>query len=855
MANTRKHTLEEGFESFSEQGDLDQLSYEKMGVVQGVLSDSQLSLNEIIDDEWRFLGEDPEGEKADEKHFFDSGSLDEVDYGQPVATAANKPEENRSPKEMLREGLDQVVNNQTLFEMAIVMEALQDQPMDSQLVLQSYLESALEVVFKSQGIDSEVLSLLMSEFQIQSRSGLLIDLMRPADISRLSGEELRRIKFRVYGILNLYMKISLERVDQLIEQAANSNELLINRGRIGVMQSLKGSVVQGKKLGEGAFGVHVEALDKSLAIKVREPFEGSIDENAISTPECRHEIKQMGQDHEEIMQYYAFDEVDFGHGNVQNLDLFKVMPGSPDHLYKVPEAEMLSDPDQRHRFAGPFLHYRFKKFLKGLSHLHKKGYVHRDLKPENVLFSDLQPWHEQYTGDPEKDQRVQIIDLDFMVKMSKNDKTGKSEFISKNSTAIGTPGYMSTEQLGYNPKTASREQIVLSEKTDMFAVGVMLYDVFSGIRFNANSEAAAKSYIIKLIRGEYMQDAEIDALGLPKDLADLIKRCVDPNPDIRPTAQAAMDIINNVIESEYGGTDFKKNDPYHRLLRTHYQYEKGLNLEEVTDLYEVTPPIQMPIGLRPGDVAIKGSDFSSIDLPVSRPQPRAASAAPVTPLPGIPDPNEVNWFSDIQDQINTVRAEEKFHASIPLDENELSFTAKEQSWFSQGDRGDLEEISPQHLTVEPAISEEELLTQAELAPSAEEVLAEQEKKKEGAWKRANKWFRGARSKMGRLFQKKPKPFRIKGTAAVKQEFQYKPNQLIYHQNTFTFGEQILLDDTFDWQALADKSKLEAKGAHNDPLEMAVASTLNYWEIEANANRQRLKKAEQVIREKLSPYFL
>jgi serine/threonine-protein kinase len=88
-----------------------------------------------------------------------------------------------------------------------------------------------------------------------------------------------------------------------------------------------------------------------------------------------------------------------------------------------------------------------------LDYMHKHGVIHRDLKPENVMV----------------DEHDNIKIIDFGIAMKEDAR--RLTFVNSQSPALGTPDYISPEQV----KGQRGDQ-----RSDIYALGIMLYEMLTG---------------------------------------------------------------------------------------------------------------------------------------------------------------------------------------------------------------------------------------------------------------------------------------------------------------------------------------------------------------------------------------
>jgi len=154
-----------------------------------------------------------------------------------------------------------------------------------------------------------------------------------------------------------------------------------------------------------------------------------------------------------------------------------------------------------------------------LAAAHEKGIVHRDLKPANVMVTN--------------EGRVKVLDFG-LAKDVRAANPGDATLTSASQTQVGvvmgTPAYMSPEQTSGRP---------LDHRTDIFSLGVVLYEMAAGRRpFEGTSSAELVSAILRDTPPP-VTDVRPD---LPSDLARIIRRCLEKDP--RHRVQTARDVSN-----------------------------------------------------------------------------------------------------------------------------------------------------------------------------------------------------------------------------------------------------------------------------------------------------------------------
>ncbi|MDQ2665540.1 MAG: serine/threonine protein kinase [Gemmatimonadota bacterium] len=255
------------------------------------------------------------------------------------------------------------------------------------------------------------------------------------------------------------------------------------------------------QIGEGAMGVVYRALDpvlnRQVAIKV---MSDALARDTDLRGRFLREAQSAGSlQHPNVITIYDFGEVD-GHPFiamefVEGADLHELLEQKRP-LSLVQKLDVLID------------------VLNGLAYAHKRGIVHRDIKPANIRIDE--------------DGRARVMDFGIAhLSSSKLTRTG---------TMIGTPAYMSPEQI-----TGGE----IAPASDLWAVGAVMYELLTGTQ--AFRGESLQTVMYKIVSAP-APDLTLAAIGLPpekgegvtKSLNVIVGKALEKDPEQRYTSAADM---------------------------------------------------------------------------------------------------------------------------------------------------------------------------------------------------------------------------------------------------------------------------------------------------------------------------
>lgn len=168
----------------------------------------------------------------------------------------------------------------------------------------------------------------------------------------------------------------------------------------------------------------------------------------------------------------------------------------------------------------------------GLVTVHDQGIVHRDLKPDNIILSQ--------TAAGEIIPKI----IDFgIARMPVREGAPKTPA----SAGLGTPAYAAPEQL--------TEGSMVSDRVDVFAMGIVLYELLTGQRpFGSNEQQKSDYAWHKVQSGMKAPAVSMRAPKVPPALDSLIAQALSLEPYRRPSMRRLRDELLQVRSALFHAT-------------------------------------------------------------------------------------------------------------------------------------------------------------------------------------------------------------------------------------------------------------------------------------------------------------
>lgn len=253
-----------------------------------------------------------------------------------------------------------------------------------------------------------------------------------------------------------------------------------------------------QQIGEGGWGVvfmaeQEEPVRRKVALKIVKP--GMDTKCVIARFEAERQALAL-MDHPNISHVF---------------DAGATESGRPYFVMELVEGVKITDYCDQHSLPINARLNLFAQICDAIQHAHQKGIIHRDIKPSNVLV----------TKGPDGKATPKVIDFGIAKATAGQQLTEKMTFTARE-MLIGTPAYMSPEQ-------AALSSAELDTRTDIYSLGVLLYELLTGT-------------------------TPFDSCELLKTGLDEIRRVIREEEPVRPstrlTTMAAADLAG--VSKHYG---------------------------------------------------------------------------------------------------------------------------------------------------------------------------------------------------------------------------------------------------------------------------------------------------------------
>jgi serine/threonine-protein kinase len=281
--------------------------------------------------------------------------------------------------------------------------------------------------------------------------------------------------------------------------ASSDDDTLTTRKLTGAPQRLGRYVIE-KRIGRGAMGAVYLAKDprinRAIALKAI-PIEKEFEDEELKEARLRfyREAESAGRlTHPNIITVF-----DAGEDKGLAYIAMEYVPGIP--LRSFTDPKKLLAPKRALELAATT--------AEALDYAHNQGVIHRDIKPANLLYNP-------------KEGSLKISDFG-VARMTDNNST-------KTGIVLGTPMYMSPEQLGAENLTGL---------SDLFSLGVTLYELLVGeVPFRASNIAV----LMTKITTEDPAPVSSRRAGIPPSVDAVLAKALAKRPTDRFSCGAEMAI-------------------------------------------------------------------------------------------------------------------------------------------------------------------------------------------------------------------------------------------------------------------------------------------------------------------------
>jgi hypothetical protein len=349
-----------------------------------------------------------------------------------------------------------------------------------------------------------------------------------------------------------------------------------------------------ERLGAGGMSVvwrgFDEVLGRQVAVKVLPP-------STSADPSFRRRLRAEAQaaarlSHPNITNVYDYGEATTADGEAVPYVVMELVDGE----------SLAAVLGRERRLPWPAAVRISAEVSAALAAAHARGIAHRDVTPANVMLTS---------------SGAKVVDFGISALIGEND-------IDPDGSLLGTPAYLAPERL---------EGGQVSPASDVYAVGLLIYRTLIGqLPWDVGTTTA-------LLRAH--QYSEPDPLppveGLPHAVSALIGRCLEKDPDDRPSSAELAHVLAGVAADSPSVPDRRESGEDTTILPSAHPYTGGLRRAAAAAAAAAAAraAVPVPAAAAQGETGSATGDEAAGAGPVAAPgDPKPADPAdPAAPVP------------------------------------------------------------------------------------------------------------------------------------------------------------------------------------------------------------------------------
>jgi tetratricopeptide (TPR) repeat protein len=291
----------------------------------------------------------------------------------------------------------------------------------------------------------------------------------------------------------------------------------------------------GDRIGEGGMGLvyAAEMLNPQRAVAIK--------------------VIKLGMDSQRVLARFDLERQALArmeHPNIASVvDAGMTSDGRPYFAMELVRGETVTKYASEHKLDTRARLELVMMVCNAIQHAHQKGIIHRDIKPSNIIVT-------------QSDGQLIPKVIDFGIAKATQDDLTSEVTMTTHAQAVGTPAYMSPEQA--DPAVGD-----IDTRTDVYSLGVVLYELLTGTTPLSRRELTSKSYqeIVQSIRDqdpprpsdrlatktreETHSFSAIEPGQLKGDLDWIVMKCLEKDPGRRyETVNALGEDISRFLRND-----------------------------------------------------------------------------------------------------------------------------------------------------------------------------------------------------------------------------------------------------------------------------------------------------------------